>query len=291
MNLPATNRTFDTTRPLIMGIVNASPESFSDSKTERHASLNERVKQALTKENDGADIIDIGGQTLSSRVDEIGVEEELERVIPLITTLREHSNINISIETYRPQVVTEALKAGANIVNDAYGLHDPGIAEAAAARNAFLIIAHNLRQPKEKQEHYHEYYTSPKDLSESLTTFFANKIQVAETAGIPKSQLILDPGPDLTKTPGQTITMLQMLDSTLPENYPILLALSRKRFIGAITNTEPAQRGPGTLAAIGWCIERHPNTIVRVHDVAATRQYLDVLEALNGTRTLPWSVY
>lgn len=288
MHVQSNHRTLDLSYPAIMGVVNASRESFSDSASERESAVQQKIEQALEKVSQGADIIDVGGQTINWEVPEVSTEQELERVLPLIEGLRKHSDVLISIDTYRPEVAQAALDAGADIVNDAYGLMDAGLAVVAARNDAPLVLAHNLRPPKDAS-YPTDYYENKEHLLASMTSFFYKKIAEIEAAGLHRSKIIIDPGPDLSKSPAQTVAMLQALPGILPDNLPVLLAISRKDFIGFIAKATPQNRGPGTLAAIAYCTAKLPHSIFRVHDVWAARQFLEVLKILKSDQTLPWA--
>jgi dihydropteroate synthase len=263
-----------------MGIVNATPDSFSDGG--RYASLEERVELAASLVAQGAAIIDVGGQSGVTDRPEVDPDEEISRVVPLVERIADEHDVVVSVDTYKPAVAQAAIDAGASIVNDVSGLRYPELAEACGRAGAGLVITHNRSAPKQR-------LTDPalyEDVVADVTGFLEEKLAVAREAGVAEDATILDPGPDFSKTPAQTIEVLRHLDRVHALGRPVLLALSRKDFIGALTDRPPRSRLAGTLAAVG-CVRRVPGQILRVHDVAEVADYLTVAEALEGELEVP----
>jgi len=274
--------------PLIMGVVNASPESFSDSEALAAAGVAERVDHALSMAEAGAHVVDIGGQSARTDQPEIPVELEIERVASLIEAIRRASDVVISVDTYRAEVARAAMGAGAGIVNDVSGLADPGLVEVVASSGAGLIVMHTRLAPKTRLSPDDDFYSTPGAVVDDIVSFLGDRLDELGRAGVSPDQVILDPGPDFAKTPAQTVAALRGLPELVRLGRPILLALSRKDVIGAITGQPPRARAAGTLAAIGFCVGLAPNSLLRVHDVEATRDYLAVLAALGGEHDLVW---
>ena len=267
-------------RPVLMGIVNATPDSFSDAGL--HATLEERVELAASLVAQGAAIIDVGGQSGVTDRPEVDPDEEISRVVPLVERIAGTHDVVVSVDTYKPAVAQAALDAGASLVNDVSGLRFPEVAEACGRAGAGLVIMHNRSAPKQR-------LTDPalyEDVVADVTAFLEEKLAVAHEAGVAQDATILDPGPDFSKTPAQTIAVLRHLDRVHALGRPVLLALSRKDFIGALTGRPPRSRLGGTLAAIGF-VRRWPGQILRVHDVAEVADFLVTAEALEGDREVP----
>jgi dihydropteroate synthase len=259
-----------------MGVVNANPDSFSDPGAR---ALDAQVAQALALADDGAAVIDVGGQSASTGVPEVDPEVERQRVAPLVAAIAaERPDLVISIDSYKPPVVAAALDAGAHIVNDVSGLRDPALAALVADRGAAIVVMHTAAAPKQRLQATDLY---DGDVVGVVGRFLAAKVDEARAVGIADDAIVIDPGPDFTKTPAQTVEVLRALDAVDPAGRPLLLALSRKDFVGALTLTRPKERLAGTLAAIA-AVGNRPGVILRVHDVAEVRRFLTVLEALTG---------
>ncbi len=260
-------------RPWLMGIVNASADSFSDGGL--YTSLEERVRLASELLAAGADIIDVGGESASTERPPLAVAEELALVVPLIERIAGELCALVSVDTYKPEVARAAIAAGARIVNDVSGLRDPELAEVCASTGAALVIMHTRAAPRERLQDPELYA----DITTEVMSFLEERVAVAMARGVAHEQLILDPGPDFAKTPAQTITLLSELARLHELARPLLMAISRKDFIGALTARPPRQRLPGTLAALAYGVEQGAH-IFRVHDVAAAAEFLAVRAAL-----------
>ncbi len=264
-------------RPLLMGILNATPDSFSEERGEE--ALAARVARGRALIAAGADILDVGGESARGDRPAVSSEVEIARVVALVGELSRE--VLVSVDTYKVAVAEAAIAAGAGIVNDVSGLRDPGLAELCARTDAALVLMHTAVEPKGTLLDPATY----DDVVASVVDFLRSRIAVARELGVASEQLILDPGPDFAKTPAQSVAILRRLDALRAFGRPILLAASRKDFVGAITGREPAERDPGTLAALGFGVDAGAS-ILRVHDVAGAADYFAVRAVLRGERVL-----
>ncbi|HWI21355.1 MAG TPA: dihydropteroate synthase [Baekduia sp.] len=259
----------------IMGIVNTSPDSFSDAV--RLTTAEQQIAHARVLVACGAGIIDVGGESGVTYTEHTPVSEEIERVVPVIAALSE-DGVTVSIDTFKPAVAEAALSAGATILNDVSALHDPELADVAAAHGATLVITHTRAAPKQRS------FPEVGDIVADVEELLVEKIALARDRGV--EHIVVDPGPDFTKTPAQTIEVLRAIERVRALQLPWLAAVSRKYFIGAITGREPHERLAGTLAAVGWAAD-HGAAIVRVHDVGEVHDYLAVRATLSGHAEVP----
>jgi dihydropteroate synthase len=266
--------------PLIMGVVNATPDSFSDAGLS--TTLQARVDRVRTLVAAGARVIDIGGESGVTNRPPVSAEQEIARVVPLIERVAGEPDVTVSIDTYKPAVAAAAIAAGAAIVNDVSGLREPELADVCAATGAGLIVTHTRAAPKQKLLDPSLDATIVADVRELLR----ERMGLALRRGVPAEQLMLDPGPDLGKTPAQTVAVLRALPQLHELGRPLLLAVSRKDFIGAITGRAPDERLAGTLAAVGFGLLAGAH-MLRVHDVAEVADYLAVAAVLEGAAELP----
>jgi dihydropteroate synthase len=262
-------------RPWLMGIVNASPDSFSDGGS--RPTLDAQLQLADELLAAGADILDIGGESASTGRPPVEVGEEIERVSPLIERVVGELGAIVSVDTYKLPVARAAIAAGARIVNDVSGLRTPELAELCAQTGAALILMHTRAAPRERLQDPDLYA----DITEEVLAFLRERIGLALAAGVGREQLILDPGPDFSKTPAQTIRLLVEVERLHELGLPLLMAISRKDFIGALTGRPPGGRLAGTLAALAHGVDAGAH-IFRVHDVSAARDFLTVRAALSG---------
>jgi dihydropteroate synthase len=262
-------------RPWLMGVVNASQDSFSDGG--RYRTLEQRMELAAELLACGADILDIGGESASTDRPAVKVEQEIERVVPLIERVVAELGAIVSVDTYKPQVARAAIAAGASIVNDVSGLRHAELAAVCAQTGSALVVMHTRAAPRQRMQDPGLYG----DVIEDVLAFLGERLAVALDAGVAPEQLIVDPGPDFAKTPAQTIQLLANVSRLHSLGYPLLMAISRKDFIGALTGRAPRERLAGTLAALAHGVE-HGAHIFRVHDVAAASDYLKVRAALRG---------
>jgi dihydropteroate synthase len=267
-------------RPWLMGIVNASPDSFSDGGV--HATLEARVELAAELLGAGADVIDVGGESGRTNLPPVAADEEIARVVPLIERVVGELGALVSVDTYKPTVAAAAIGAGAVIVNDVSGLRDPDLAAVCADGGAALVVMHTRAAPKQRLQDPGLYT----NVLEDVLAFLAERIAVARARGVREEALIVDPGPDFAKTPAQTIELLRGVSRLHELGRPLLMALSRKDFIGALTGRAPRERGAGTLAALAHGLDAGAQ-IFRVHDVAAAADFIAVRSALRGELDLP----
>lgn len=265
-------------RPLVMGIVNANPDSFSDAV--RTTTLDAQVALAHRLAEEGADLIDVGGESGVTYTGVTAAEVERDRVVPLVARLVADGLV-VSVDTWKPLVAEAALAVGAHVLNDVSGLRDPGLADAAAATGASLVVMHTRAAPKE--EHFANY---DGDVVNDVVSFVSERCALAVERGVSADRLITDPGPDFAKSPAESVEALRAIDRLAALGHPWLAAVSRKYFLAAITGRPPAERLAGTLAAVGFAAARGA-AIVRVHDVAATVDYLSVREVLEGGAEVP----
>ena len=254
--------------PRLMGIVNANPDSFSDPGAR---SLDELVAHALAQIEAGADMIDVGGESGVTHTPPVSAEEERARVVPLVERLIAEG-VTVSVDTWKPEVAEAVLAAGASMINDVSGLLDARLADACARYDADLVVTHTRAEPKVKS------FPSYDDVVNDVREFLKERIALARSRGVRDEKIVIDPGPDFAKTPAETVAMLRRLFELTSLGYPLLLAVSRKDFIGALTGRAPADRLGGTLGAISALAEYAD--ILRVHDVAAVADFLRVREAL-----------
>ena len=265
-------------RPLIMGIVNAGPDSFSDAV--RLRTLDAQVAHALALVADGADIVDVGGESGVTYTPATAAEVEIRRVVPLVERLVA-AGVAVSVDTWKAKVAAAALDAGAAMINDTSGLADVRMGKLCAATGAALVVMHTRAAPK--QERFADYGG---DVVGDVVAFLRDRCAAARAAGVADEQIVLDPGPDFAKTPAETVAVLRDIDRVAALGRPLLLAVSRKYFVGAITGRPPAERLAGTLAAVGWAADAG-SAIVRVHDVAEAADFLAVRAVLRGDEETP----
>jgi dihydropteroate synthase len=274
LRLPDRTLAFTPGRPLVMGIVNANPDSFSDAI--RRTTLDAQVAYALALVEDGADLIDVGGESGVTYTGTTAETVELERVVPLVQRLVAEG-VLVSVDTWKPAVARAALAAGAAILNDVSGLHDPALADAAAEAGAALVVMHTRAAPK--QVAFPEYQDG---VVEDVLDVLRDRCALAREHGVAHEQLLLDPGPDFAKRPQESVDVLRALPRLRAElDRPVLAAVSRKYFLGAISGREPADRLAGTLAAVGHAAAAGA-AMVRVHDVAEVVEFLAAQRVLTG---------
>jgi dihydropteroate synthase len=258
--------------PLVMGILNIGRDSVADART--FASLDQQVQRARELVAAGATIIDIG--VLSGRTDTepISVAQEIDQLCPLVQALAAEE-VLVSVDTWRAETIAAAVDAGAALINDTSGLLDPAVADIAARSGAGLVVMHTRAAPK--QVHFPGYEDPVADVLE----FLRERTAVAVERGVAFEQLVLDPGLDYAKAPQESIEVLRRLGELSVLERPLLLAVSRKYFIGMLTDALPEERLAGTIAALEFGVSVGAQ-IVRVHDVAQVSQYLRLRAALHG---------
>lgn len=252
----------------VMGILNVTPDSFSDGG--RFNNVEKALARAKQMLKDGAAIIDVGGESTRPGHTQISDEEEIARVVPVIRALKEQTEAIISIDTYKSAVARAAVEAGAHIINDIWGAkYDPEIARVAADKQVPIILMHNRAEAV-----YNDFWQdAKKDLEES--------IRIAQDAGVRNDQIWLDPGIGFAKTLAQNVEMMQRLDQLVAMGYPVLLGTSRKSFIGKLLDAKVDERLEGSLATVAFGIAKGCQ-IVRVHDVKETVQTVKMVDFLTG---------
>jgi dihydropteroate synthase len=269
-------RGFDFARQVaVMAIVNRTPDSFFDDG--RTFGLEAAVRAALGAEADGADMVDIGGVPFG-RGSVVSTQEELDRVVPVVSAVSAESGIVISVDTTSAAVARESIAAGASIINDTSGLFDPDMARVVAASSATLVLTHSLWPPRSEPARP-EY----DDVVDEVIDFLRSRIFIAQDAGIPIDRLIVDPGHDLNKNTFHTLELTRRLDEVTRLGPPTLVAVSNKDFIGETLAREKQDRLEGTIATAVFCILKGAR-IVRMHDVPATIAAVRMTEALLGFR-------
>jgi dihydropteroate synthase len=264
-------------RCVVMAIVNRTPDSFFDrgATFELRAAV-DRVHQVVAE---GADLVDVGG-VKAAIGEEVPAAEEIRRTVPLIAAIREAvPALPISVDTFRADVAREALAAGADVVNDAWGGVDPALPEVAAEAGAGLVCTHAGGQPPRSNPHRRTYDDVVADVI-ARTTALA---EAAVAAGVDRDRILIDPGHDFAKNTWHTLEVTRRLDELVATGWPVLVALSRKDFIGETLDLPTEERLTGTLAATAVCAWLGAR-VFRAHDVAATRQALDMVESIRGTR-------
>lgn len=271
-------------RPHILGIANASPDSFSDGGA--YPSVDALTGHALRLVEEGASVIDVGGASTRPGATRVSDAEQIDRVAPVITELRACSDVLISIDTTRTAVAAAALDAGADVVNDvASGQEDDGLLALVATRGAGVILMHR-RRPPESESYSHEYAQAPvyDDLVTDVATFLRDRAAVAEAAGVPSDSIVVDPGLGFGKTVAQNFELIRRgAELVATTGYPLLSAASRKSFVGAASHVEdPRQRVAGSTA-VSVAHFLAGVRLFRVHDVAAHREALAVARAITGS--------
>lgn len=260
-------------RTRVMGIVNVTPDSFSDGG--EHATTQAAIAHGVRLAEEGADILDVGGESTRPGADEVPLEEELRRVIPVIEGLVRATSIPISVDTSKPEVMRAAVAAGAGMINDVYALRRDGALDAAASLGVPVVLMHMLGQPRSMQE-------SPRydDVVADVHRFLAERIFAAEMAGIAKARIVVDPGFGFGKNREHNLALLARLDTIAELGVPVLAGLSRKKTIGDLTGrADPHDRVAGSVAAHLVAAQRGAR-LVRVHDVAQTVDALQVWAAV-----------
>ena len=266
-------------RTLVMGIVNVTPDSFSDGGELPDAEA--ATKRALGMVLDGADILDIGGESTRPGSAEVPADVELERVMPVIERLREETEVPLSIDTRKAEVAVEALRAGATIVNDVSAGADPGMFDAVRSSGAGMVLMHMQGEPRtmQAQPHYD-------DVVAEVHEFLRQRADDAVRAGIDRDRLCIDPGIGFGKSLEHNLLLLRDVRVLLDLGLPVLVGPSRKRFLGTILGTEVGDRLEGTAAAVAWLAAMGVH-VVRVHDVKEMARVARVIDAISQAGTGP----
>lgn len=275
MKLKLGETRLDLSTPRIMGVLNRTPDSFSDGG--RFTGLDAALAQVEKMVKEGADIIDVGGESTRPGAAAVSLQEELDRVLPLVGGVRSRFQTPISIDTSKPEVMGAAVAAGAAMINDVYALRRPGALEAAVASGAALCLMHMQGEPRsmQKEPHYG-------DVTQEVGEFLEDRARAALAAGVPKESIVLDPGFGFGKNLEHNLTLLRRLPELATLGYPLLVGLSRKSMIGTLLGGKPAEeRVQGSVAAAVIAVQNGAS-IVRVHDVGPTVEALKIAMALKG---------
>ncbi len=272
MQFDCNGKILDLSRPQVMGVLNVTPDSFSDGGD--FFSPEKAVARALEMEAQGAAIIDIGGESTRPGAEAVSVGDELERVVPVIEALQLRLSVPISIDTQKPEVMRAAVAAGAGLINDVNALRADGAVEAAAECAVPVCLMHMRGDPRTMQAdpRYDDVVTEVRD-------FLLERAAVCERAGVPASRIMLDPGFGFGKTVEQNLALLAGLERFSDTPYPVLVGLSRKSMIGRLLGLDLSERLPASLALAVMSVERGAR-LVRAHDVAATWQALQMCIAV-----------
>ena len=260
-------------RPLIMGVVNVTPDSFSDGG--RFFGTQQALEHARVLIEQGADILDIGGESSRPAAEPVGLDEELRRVMPVLEQLAP-GPVPVSVDTCKPDVMRRAIAAGAAMVNDINALREPGALEAVAQSQAAVCLMHMQGEPRSMQRD-----PQYEDVVAEVTAFLAQRVEAAQQAGVARERIVIDPGFGFGKNTGHNLGLLRGLHKIAGLGQPVLVGLSRKSLFGKITGKPVADRVSASVAAALLAVERGA-ALVRVHDVAATRDALLVLNAIEG---------
>ncbi len=266
---------FDLKALSVMGIINTTPDSFSDGG--RFLSHEKALEQARRLIDEGADILDIGGESTRPGAADVSVQEEISRTIPLIESIRSFSDIPISIDTSKPEVMRAATTAGVNMINDVWALRREGAMQAAVDSGLPVCLMHMQGSPENMQQNP-EYESVVKEVKR----FLNDRLFAAQAAGIKKQNLIIDPGFGFGKNLDQNYQLLKALPEFVEMGYPLLVGMSRKSMLGQVLDKPVDERVYGSVSAavISAMLGAH---IIRVHDVTETRQALAIVQTLNQT--------
>ena len=269
------------TRPLVVAVVNATPDSFSDRGADRSPeAAAARVRERIEA---GADLIEVGGESNVSNRPAVDAATEIERIVPVVEAAAAAGAV-VSIDTYKPAVAAAALDAGAAIVNDISGFADPEMAALCAGRGAGVVLMHTITPPKVSLWDDDAYGET--GVADSVLGWLGEGIARLEREGIAREAICLDPGIDFGKTPAQSVELMRAFERITALGLPVMSAVSRKDFVGALTGRRPSERLAGTLAAVGWAVLAGAR-LIRAHDVAETRDFIAVLGALSGETEVP----
>lgn len=264
-------------RPRVVGIVNATPDSFSDG--DAHDTPEAAIAHGLRLADEGADMLDVGGESTRPGADDVPLEEELRRTIPVIEALSRQTSLPISIDTSKPEVMRAAVAAGAGMINDVYALRREGALDMAASLQVPVVLMHMLGEPRAMQD-----APAYDDVVGEVHRFLAERIFACEMAGIERKRIVVDPGFGFGKNAAHNLTLLAQLQRFTELGVPVIAGLSRKKTIGGLTGRDvPAERIHGSVAAALIAAQRGA-MLLRVHDVAAT---VDALNVWNAVAAVP----
>jgi dihydropteroate synthase len=277
LKLVCRDTVLDLAEPVVMGILNVTPDSFSDGG--RHASIDAAVEWGLAMAAEGAAIIDVGGESTRPGAAPVGLPDEIARVVPVIERLASRAGVPISVDTTKPEVMRAAVAAGARLINDVRALQAPGALAAAAECGAAVCLMHMRGEPRTMQADP-QYESVVTDVRE----FLDGRIAACEAAGIPRERICVDPGIGFGKRPQHNLALLAALDRLADPGIPVLVGVSRKSLLGIITGRPTGERLAGSVALAALSVMRGA-AIIRAHDVAATVDAVKVASALRRAAT------
>ena len=272
MLLSCGHHTLDLSRPVVMGVLNVTPDSFSDGG--RFLDPGEAVRQARRLAAEGAALVDVGGESTRPGAEPVEAAEELDRVIPVIAAIVAELDVPVSVDTSKPEVMEAALEAGASMVNDVLALRATGALEVVAASGAAVCLMHMQGSPRSMQ-------ADPRydDVVQDVHHFLSERVAACEAAGMDRSRLVVDPGFGFGKSLAHNLALLDGLEDFMHDGLPVLVGLSRKSMIGQITGRPVDERLAGSVALAALAVERGAS-IVRAHDVAATLDAVRIAAAV-----------
>ena len=265
-------RSLDLSRPRVMGVLNVTPDSFSDGGA--FLAVRNAVRHAERMVQEGADIVDVGGESTRPGAAQVSAEEELARVIPVVEALAARLSVPVSIDTSKPEIMRAAVAAGAGLINDVRALGEPGAVDAAAEAGVPVCLMHMQGQPSNMQQ-----APSYGDVVIDVTRFLRQRVEACLSAGIGRERILVDPGFGFGKTLAHNLALLAGLSAIGELGFPVLVGVSRKSMIGALTGRDVDDRLAGSLAAAVLAVERGAQ-VVRAHDIAPTVDALRVVDAL-----------
>jgi dihydropteroate synthase len=272
MKLACRDHLLDLTEPCVMGVLNVTPDSFSDGG--RHASAAVAIEHGVAMAEEGAAIIDVGGESTRPGAADVGVQEELERVVPVIEALVRRVHVPVSVDTSKPEVMRAAIAAGASLVNDVKALGAPGALEAVAGSRAAVCLMHMQGEPRTMQA-----APSYTDVVGEVRKFLAERVMACVAAGIGRERICVDPGIGFGKRPEHNLALLAAIDRLADPDLPVLVGVSRKSLVGIITGRPPEGRLAGSVAFAALAVMGGA-AIIRAHDVAETVDAVKVASAL-----------
>jgi len=267
-------RFIDLSQPHVMGILNVTPDSFSDGG--KHANVKQALEHALRMIDEGATFIDVGGESTRPGAPDVSLQEELDRTIPVIEAVSKNTDCVISIDTSKADVMREAVRAGAGLINDVRALQEPGALQAAAEAKVPVCLMHMQGQPRTMQDNP-EYEDVVKDVGQ----FLLQRAQICEQAGISKDAILFDPGYGFGKSLEHNYALVKHLPTLMALGYPVLVGMSRKSMIGNLLNRKVDERLAGSIS-LATIVAQMGAQIIRVHDVKETADAVNIVKMLNS---------
>tara|TARA_A200000113_G_scaffold218934_1_gene227079 strand:+ start:406 stop:1230 length:825 start_codon:yes stop_codon:yes gene_type:complete len=267
------NQFIDLSQPKVMGILNVTPDSFSDGG--KHADVNQALEHALQMVDEGASFIDIGGESTRPGAPEVSLQEELDRTIPVIEAVAKNAKCVISIDTSKAEVMREAVSAGAGLINDVRALQEPGALEAASEAGVPVCLMHMQGQPRTMQNN-----PSYDDVVEDVAQFLLERAEACKASGIAQEKILFDPGYGFGKSLEHNYALVKHLPKLMDLGYPVLVGMSRKSMIGNLLNRKVDERLAGSIS-LATIVAQMGAQIIRVHDVKETADAVNIVKMLN----------